>query len=179
MDLLNLHREAVSGDLAAEQQLFAFLAARFGVFAQQRIWARDDAQDVVQDALATIAVKYKTVEIETSFVAWAHQVLSNKIMDYVKAKSRRTARFAPDNDCCDTVPAHGNSDPDLRLRLLDCLKKVDTANKRHARILALHYQGYTVAEICAQLGLTQANFYSVLSRARSMLKACLDTGGIA
>ena len=87
MELSDLLHEAVSGDLTAEQKLFAFLAARFDVFAQQRIWARDDAQDVVQDALATIAAKYKTVEIETSFVAWAHQVLSNKIMDYVKVQA--------------------------------------------------------------------------------------------
>ncbi|MCP4703685.1 MAG: hypothetical protein GY865_03665, partial [candidate division Zixibacteria bacterium] len=51
-------------------------------------------------------------------------------------------------------------------------------NRRHARILNLHFLGYTTEEICSRLEITKTNMYSLLSRARSMLELCLNKGSL-
>lgn len=177
MNINELQRLARSGDYAAEEQLFSLLAARFRLFVRQRIKARGDADDVVQDTLKTVLEKYRHVDFETSFLAWAYRVLNNKVMTYLSTWSRRDHIL---NDLSDlrsqSLPAA--PDHNLERRLLDCLQKLHRVNHRHARILNLHHQGYSVGEICARIGLTQTNFYTLLSRARTMLETCLEKGSI-
>jgi RNA polymerase sigma factor (sigma-70 family) len=173
--LNELRKCACGGDAAAEERLFQHLTARFQLFAQRKIGNVDEVNEIVQDALMTVLGKYRTMEFETSFAGWAHGVLHKKILGYYRAKTSRDRKVAPLDDRQDS-PASYDLDPILESRLLECLKKVAAANRRHARILNLHYLGYSVDEICRKLGLTRANFYSVLSRARSMLADCLEKG---
>ncbi len=70
------------------------------------------------------------------------------------------------------------ADESLERQLLDCLKKLYAVNHRHARILNLHYLGFTVAEICQRLEVTRNNLYSLLFRARTKLADCLETGEV-
>jgi DNA-directed RNA polymerase specialized sigma24 family protein len=69
-------------------------------------------------------------------------------------------------------------DPRFERQLLECLRKVGRHNNNFARALNLNYQGYSTEEICDRLKLTKVNFYSILSRARSMLDLCLKKGGL-
>jgi RNA polymerase sigma-70 factor (ECF subfamily) len=126
----------------------------------------------------TIAKKYREMEFTTSFAAWAYKVLNHKILDYFKAKRVRVEAQARmvDEKKPDVM---SQPDPALKRQLLMCLKEVSGANSRHARILNLHYQGYTTDEICRKLDLKPGNFYVVLSRARSMLELCLEKGDAA
>jgi len=177
MNLNNLYQKARSGDKSAEDNLFQNLSARFRLVARHRIWNKDDAEEVVQDSLATVIQKYKGVEIETSFAAWAQRVLDLNILEYIRKKGRTARRFEPMPDEESSITA-GNPNPTLKLKLLDCLKKVSQANRRHARILVFIYQGFGVEEVCDKLKLTVNNYYSVLSRARSMLEVCLEKGEV-
>jgi RNA polymerase sigma factor (sigma-70 family) len=146
---------------------------------RQRIGEKQDAEEVVQNALLTIVQEYKGVEFKTSFAAWAYKVLDNRILAHYQASKRQAARSERLNETVDASELAGaNPLPELRHRLLSCLNKIMRANRRYARILNLHYQGYTTGEICGKMELTPNNFYSVLSRARSQLGFCLDTGRI-
>jgi RNA polymerase sigma-70 factor (ECF subfamily) len=178
VNINELHERARHGTRSAEEALFEGLTVSFRLFAQHRIGNREDAEEVVQEALVTISTKYRQVAIETSFAAWAYRILVNKILDHLKGKKARgqaMARFSESRREQRSV----TSDPTFKRRLLDCLKKVNEANRRHARILNLHYQGYSTQEICERLGITQNHFYVTLSRARSMLQACLDRGEVS
>jgi len=177
MNLNDLHQKACSGDKNAEDYLFQNLSARFRLVARHRIWNKDDAEEVVQDSLATVTQKYKSVEIETSFAAWAQRVLDLNILEYIRKKGHLAKRFEPLPDDETSLTA-GDPNPSLKIKLLDCLKKVSHANLRHARILVFIYQGYGVEEVCEKLKLTVNNYYSVLSRARSMLELCLEKGEV-
>jgi DNA-directed RNA polymerase specialized sigma24 family protein len=64
------------------------------------------------------------------------------------------------------------------MRLLACLKKICLANRRYARIINLHQLGYSRVDICGRLEMTLEQSYVVMSRARAMLKECLDKGEI-
>jgi RNA polymerase sigma factor (sigma-70 family) len=172
-----LLRNAKEGQKEAENELFAFLSVRFRIFANQRIWDGEDRKEVVQTALTKVFTEYKAVEFSRSFGAWAYKVLDNQILSYIQARRRQLARI-------DRMPEDGSvpgsilveSDPDVKRRLLGCLKEIGKRNVAYIRMLNYHYQGYSTDEICRTLTITKSNFYTILSRARSLLQACLDRG---
>lgn len=172
-----LHKKASEGDSASEQELFRYLSDRFRLLVQLKIRNTADSEDIVQNTLLTIANKYKDIDFRTSFAGWAYKVLENKIGDYFKVQCRRESNLGGESEQLGTT-----SSPELesitKRQMLACLKKVGQANERFARILNLHYQGYTTGEVCQKMDLKRGYYYVVLSRARSMLSACLETGDI-
>jgi RNA polymerase sigma factor (sigma-70 family) len=179
-EINSLFEQARLGDPAKESLLFKALTARFRLFTRQRIWNQVDADEVVQEALTAISREYKGQTFTVSFSAWAYKVLDYRILDYMQRQKRRSGKI--DQLPADESVAAVHLDDqyfDLKRRLLACLEKVGTANVRYARILNLHYHGYTTEEICGRLELTATNFYTVLSRARSLLAMCLQQGDIS
>jgi RNA polymerase sigma factor (sigma-70 family) len=177
-DINQLYEAARDGNETAKRELFETLTDSFRLFAHHKVWNSEEAEDLVQEALAVVAAEYKSVAIQASFAAWAHKVMDNRLLGYIQKQRREKGRVAPD-DSSGYLAASWTPNPSLRMRLLECLKKVGEANRRYARILNLHLIGFSRAEVCERLSLTRAQSYVVMSRARSMLKECLDTGGIA
>jgi RNA polymerase sigma-70 factor (ECF subfamily) len=177
MHLNSLYEKARADNKSAEDELFEHLLVSFRLFLQLRIMNRQDSEEIVQDALMTISSKYREIEFEKSFAAWAYRVLKNKLLDYYKAKRVHGSNQNHWSDPEDSR-ALPEPDPTLRLKLLSCLKKINRFNGNHARILNLHYQGYSTTEISGKLGFSVTNFYVALSRARLMLEKCLETGEI-
>lgn len=173
-----IYQLAVGGDNKAETELFKALTERFRLFAHLKVWNREEAEDLVQEALAVVAAEYSAVKIETSFAAWAHKIMENRILGYIQKRKREEGRVIS-GETNEYLSASRTPDPSLRLKLLDCLKKVCLANPRYARIINLHHFGLSRLEICERLEMTLDQSYVVMSRARSMLKECLDTGNIA
>lgn len=178
MDINTLFKQACDNDKASEKELFRLLYARFGLFARQRIWSGQDSKEVAHVTVTAIWENYKTVRPEVSFAAWAQGVFENKIADYFRTRKRQQETFLRISDV-EEPAAPWEIDPAARRKVLECLKKVNAVSPRHARILVLRYQGYDFDEICRRLKLTRNNAYSVLSRARSMLEACMEKGEIA
>jgi RNA polymerase sigma factor (sigma-70 family) len=177
LNINELQKSAFAGNLEAEKQLFQELSARFRYFVKRSIWNEEDGEEAVQDALTVVFSKYKEIVYETSFVAWAHKVLQNVVMNHNSRRARRKS----DTDSFDESDQSEfgcNSDPLFEAALLECLQKVGKRSLQFARALNLSYQGYGVAEICSKLELTRSNFYSVLSRARTLLALCLQKGGL-
>ena len=176
LDINDLYHQLLSGNGMIKEQLFSALAGRFRLITRQRIRNRDDAAEVVQKALMTVAEKYKEIEIKTSFAAWANQVLNNKILDHYRAQGRSVDRLVPLDESGQKLSNPG-SDPDMIRRLIDCLREVRQKNTGFGRALVLHYQGFTVTEMCEKVGVERDRFYKVLSAARKLLRMCLDSEG--
>ena len=111
------------------------------------------------------------------FPAWAHTILKNEIVDYYRSVQVRQRREVGE-DAGDLANASETTNPDLKMRLKDCLKKVNAVFPRHARVINLKYQGYGTKEICLRMGITPNNLHVILSRARTLLKNCLESGEI-
>jgi len=173
LNINDLHLRVCGGE--PEEELFRILSERFGQFALRRIWNPDDARDVVQNALMVIAREYRQMDFKISFSAWAYKVLETRILDYYKTRDRQASRLVRLSSCHDqfapTMPIG-----DLKSRLIACLRKLHKVNRRYATVINLHYQGYRTQEICRILDLTPNGLYIALSRARSMLKKCLESG---
>ena len=177
MNINDLYIEACSGDQAAEGELFKTLSARFRLFARQRIRDRLDCEEVAQEALKTIFEEYRKITFTASFAAWAYKVLDNRILASRQRSQRLSRRESYSMD--DYDPPGGGADsvnPILKRKLQECLHEVARSNTRYARALNLHYQGYGTDEICLRIKVKQNTFYSILSRARSLLEACLNKG---
>lgn len=173
MNINTLHKLAVEGDKSAERNLFAVLTESFGLFLQQRVENDSDAEEIVQDAVTTIAQHYLTLEVQKSFAAWAYRVLENKLLYYYRTRANRRKRSAPWTETHEETAAP-TPDPDFKRRLLDCLRQIASANLRRARVLNLHYQGFDAEGISRRMNMTRNGMYVLLSRARTLLRECLD-----
>jgi RNA polymerase sigma factor (sigma-70 family) len=178
LNINDLHKLARDGDESAESRLFTVLTERFEQFTHRRIWDEESVKDIVQDALMAIVKEYKLIRFEKSFSAWAYKVLDNRILSYIKKKRQLEGRLVSLPDADNPYERSFTPDPELRLRLLDCLEKVHRANRRHAEILDLHRRGFKTEEIGRRLNLSANGVYITLHRARKMLEICLDTGEI-
>jgi RNA polymerase sigma factor (sigma-70 family) len=171
-----LARKAVSGDPAAERELFEQLLERFRYLAKRRV-GEEDCEDLAQEACTTVFEKYRHEEFTVGFLAWAHGVLRMKIGNYLQKKRRTGEREAELDEDVD-APSH-EVDATLKRHLLDCLRELIQAGGYYARILNLAHQGYQTAEICRRVGITANNYYVTLSRGRSMLRDCLQGKGVS
>lgn len=173
MHINELHLSAVRGDKRAERNLFEHLTVRFRLIVQHRIGSRADSEEIVQEALKTIAEKYRDLEIHTSFAAWCHRIVEYKTGDYIRKRSREAGRDRPLFDEGESGSGQAPS-PEMVRRLTNCLRELCRANRRYGRVLNLHYQGYGTAEICEKIDVSTTNLYALLSRARSLLARCLE-----
>lgn len=175
----HLLARAREGDKSAEKQLLEYLFVRFRLFAKHRVREDEEAEDIAQEACITVSEKYKTETFTEGFQAWAYGVLKMKIGNHLQSAAAKRDRIISQS----AINGAGgmsslSSDPDLRRRLFDCLRKILRVNRRYARVLNLVYQGYKTDEICQKLKLSRNNFYVILNRGRSMLRTCLKTGEV-
>jgi RNA polymerase sigma factor (sigma-70 family) len=171
----DLVARARSGDMKAEEELFRVLRARFFAFAKRKVGDPEAAKDIAQDACVTVLQKYKTTTFTTSFAAWAHGVLKNKIGNYWQGGPPGGIKDGVDmtDGVTPTQP-----DGELRRKLIWCFRFLMKKNRRYARALNLVYQGYRTDEICRRLGVNAGNLYAILCRARASLKKCIEKGGV-
>jgi RNA polymerase sigma factor (sigma-70 family) len=176
-DLNTLFDRAKSGDSGAESELFSYLLERFRYLAALRIWDPMDVEEVIQGAMLIICREYKTLEVTSSFAAWVHKVLDNRIHTYTRSVRGYKRRIDSDTDVVEAAPAT-TEDLDLRRRLIDCLRTICTANRQFARVLNFHSQGYQTEEVCERMRLPKNSYYSLLRRGRMMLSKCLESGKV-
>jgi RNA polymerase sigma factor (sigma-70 family) len=177
MDVNQLYRDVKSGVEEAEGRLFNHLAVSFRSFIRLKDVGEDDAEDIVQAALLRIFERYRRVEIRSSFAGWTHEVFRTTIIDHFRKQKKRretAARLASDQDMTRVTTPN----PRLRAELTQCLRAIHKKNQSYARILNLHYQGYSTDEICCKERITSNHLYVILSRARAALRACLRRKGV-
>jgi len=177
MNINDLYNKALEKNKTAQSKLFQTLYASFRLILQYKGVNGQDAEDIVQEAMIVIGEKVKSEEKLECFPAWSHTVLKNKWLDYIK--SRKYQKNKTPAELKDIYPAESSHvDIALMEQLIDCFRRVSMKNRRQARILNLHFQGYSTKEICSRIELTRTNMYSLLSRARSMLELCLEKGNL-
>jgi RNA polymerase sigma factor (sigma-70 family) len=172
--LLNAARQ---GDAASEARLFTYLTERFRALTALRIWDPEEVGEVVQGAMLIICQEYKTLEISSSFAAWAYKVLENRIRTHTRSGRNYRSRVV-NNDIAVEGAATVAEDLELRKRLTDCLRLICQANRQFARVLNLHGQGYATEEVCQRMQLLKNSYYTLLRRGRAMLAKCLETGSV-
>jgi len=171
----SLFEKIKNGQVDLESQLFTALSERFRYFLQYKVTTEEDRMDVIQESLKAIASKYLTVKLEVKFSSWAYGVLEKSLLHYYRSRANQQKKQASIEDSYSSGRSM-SVDLDLKLRLERCFEKLCHSNRRYARILNLHYNGYEIEEIIRKMALTKNNAYIILSRGRGLLKNCLKTG---
>ncbi len=172
-----LIESALTGDTDAESALYEHLFVRFTFIAKRTVG--EDAEDLAQEACITVLEKYKKAVFHKSPAAWAHQVLKNKIGNYLqRPKVKQNQTDSLDAEESREVAGSGSVDPVLERDLVACLRKMTQKNAHYSRVMNLRFQGFTTDEICRRVGIKAKNMYVILNRGRQMMDHCLKTGRI-
>ena len=161
-------------------------------FATLQLRNAAQAEDVVQDALVAVLEKPERFAGQSSLRTYVTGIMKYKIIDVLRAAGRMRqidthddqseadavdALFAADGH---TLQAPRNwGDPDATFQQQDffrvmqiCLDKLPAQT---ARVFMMReWLEFDTDEICKELGLTSANAWVILYRARVRLRECLD-----
>lgn len=150
------------------------------------------AEDVVQDALIAVLEKPERFAGQSSLRTYVTGILKHKIVDVLRAARRECrietdddqsdadvidALFKPDGHTLDMPRQWG--DPDATLEQKDFFRIMEICLERlpakTARIFMMReWLELETDEICKELGITSANAWVMLYRARLQLRECLD-----
>lgn len=164
----DLHQLALSGQPGSEENLFSSLSDMFHLFVRHRVADASDREEIVQSALLKVFNGYRDRTEIRSFAAWAHQVLRNQLIDFYR-QAAAVERKQESIDARWGNRTSSQSDPTLVGRLRAALSALTRVNPRHARVLALHYQGYTIEEISERMDVGAGYCRVMLSRARAFI----------
>ena len=165
---------ATSRSPTPEQRFAALVTPHFDALyriALRLTRQRPDAEDLVQDVCVRAFGRLAELEHAAEPRAWLVQVQYRLFVD--GARRRKRAPFAPlpDDDSFDQesgAPSpEQTTDAELEhVRLAACWKRLDADQRA---LLALHAEGYTLAELESACGLSKNALSARLHRARARL----------
>jgi RNA polymerase sigma factor (sigma-70 family) len=157
--------------------------ARFLAFLERRVGSRDEAEDLLQDALVKCLERAPFLPDSASAVAWFYRVLRNALTDHYRRQSTRGR--AVDRLAQETETASG-LDPELEAVVCACvLSLVDTLKPEYGAVIRrVDLDGTSVRGYAEEAGITPSNAGVRLHRAREALRrqlirccgACLEHG---
>lgn len=129
--------------------------------------------DVFQETFVTVSRKAGDFELGTNFLGWVCSIARYKVKEALRAQS---GRMQPLTD--EVIEALCASEPpvepdETRLKVLQtCLRELPSHTQR---AFELRYQhAHRPPEVARLLGWSTASVYVVLSRARAMLRECVE-----
>ena len=146
----------------------AFVAERAGpMLGLARVLVRhqQQAEDLVQDVLATVLVKWGRVSAADDPAAYANRMLVNAAASWRRRPSRRESVAVLDDDRPST---DASASVDARLALLSALR---TLSARQRAVLALRYlEDWPDDDIADAVGLSTSGVRSCAQRALAALR---------
>lgn len=115
---------------------------------------QDDVEDIVQETLLAVHTKRHLYCVDQPLTAWLYAVARYKMVDFLRAHSRREALNEPLDDYMDIFESTDATASDARRdirKLLDSLPE-----KQRVPITFMRLQGMSVAETAALTGLSEA-----------------------
>ena len=187
---------AIGGDAAAFDDLIARYRRELHVHCYRMVGSFDDAEDLVQDAVARAWAGRRGFDGSTNFRAWLYRIATNVCLDFLRA-ARRRAVVIDDRpvDAAEPSPPSLATMPwvqpypdhlldeaavareTIELTYLAALQVL--APRPRAMVVLRYVLGWPAADTAAALGLSVPATNSALQRARSLLRAHLPPDRLA
>lgn len=152
------------------------------------------AEDAVQEALIGALTGAKRFAGRAALKTWVFAILKNKVIDVLRHKQRMVdasslLKEGEDQSMDDLFDARGHWLADSRPQGWSnpdgCLHQqqfwmvfeacIDGVPPQQARVFMMReFMEFETGEICEQVGVSQANVFVLLHRARMRLRECLD-----
>lgn len=164
------------------QKLFVANVSAIRGFILTLLSDRDEADDILHEVYLVVMKKSDDFKLGTKFLSWVFTISRFTIMDQVKRRSTR--RMVPLGQDVIELLAEAAPDQAYSTEYIKALHQcVDALSPAAKRVIKLRYnEGMKPARIAEDLDLSPATVYVSLSKARSLLKNCvnkrLKLGGI-
>lgn len=167
-------------------------------FALGRVSDEDCAEELVQETLLSALDGLATFRGQASERSWLFVILKRKIIDHYRRQARQpqvslnnpTSEGVTEADFFSPADGHWhetqypsswqNADSALEQQELGQILKVcqQRLPPQHAAVFALRFvEEMPAEEICEELGLTAANYWVIVHRAKLQLRRCLEKHG--
>lgn len=147
---------------------------------------KNEAEDLVQEVFITAFESYEKIRNTTHPKAWLISVLNNKVAELYRKKYKsigdfRLDHFFEENGCWKDLSVLNNwttntdelsNELELNLTLENCLDKIPLKWKIPVKLYYLEEKKTDI--ICEEIGVTSANLWKILQRARLHLRECLE-----
>ncbi len=129
--------------------------------------------DVFQETFMTVSRKSADFKIGTNFLAWVCSIARYKVKEALRLQSGRMQALTDEviEALCAAAPPAEAEDDQLKA-LTKCLHELPIHAKRAVELRYQH--AHKPPEIARLLGWSTASAYVVLSRARTMLRECVE-----
>lgn len=143
-------------------------------WAERRLGSRADAEEAVDEAFEQLARDWERVLTSENPSAYAWQVLKHRVIDYARARKRRTSLV--DAVAFETAVVKNSSTPIEELEgSIGLFQAISALSPRQQDVVVLlHCEDYTTAEAAAQLGITEAGVRSIDRYAKRRLRELLN-----
>ncbi len=138
---------------------------------------REDAEDAAQDAMLRAYVHRDSFRAESQYTTWLYTIASTTALMYLRKRRGILARGRVGDDACATMHAPG-LDPEKRtIAKADAARAVRCIDEMHAtrgQIVRMSVaEGYSAAEIGAELGISVMTVKNHVHRGRVAVRAAL------
>lgn len=137
-DLDALIARARRGDRGALNRLLTDARPRLLSVAMRVVRDRDEAEDVVQEALMKACRSLKSFEGRSSFSTWLHRITVNAALDRLRRGSSRRERLAKDDDDDRQNPSIDMVDEQTPERLVSRRQTGEVVRGALARLQPIH-----------------------------------------
>lgn len=161
---------AQGGDAIAYRQFLTALGAHLRALFRRRLaQLPDEVEDLVQETLLAVHHARHTYREGQPLTAWVHAIARYKLVDFLRARSRRAAVQVPLDDDADLFAAADDNATETR-RDLDQMLQTLPERQRRALVM-VKLAGASVAETARATGLSEASVKVGVHRALKALSA--------
>ena len=170
-----LSRLCSAGNREAQGELYALYASRLYALCYRYVADRDEAQDLMHDAMIKAMDSFKSFSYagDGSLYAWLRRLTVNVVIDRLRQMSR--LRLVPldsalepgnqeaDDDAADNIP------PQVLLDMVAALPSV-----RRTVFNMYCIDGFSHKDIAQAIGITEKGSASILAKARTQLRSAIN-----
>ena len=168
MDERQLIARVLSGDSAAERELYEAHVDRVYRLAYRMTGDDSLAQDCTQDAFVRVFDRLGEFRGDAALGTWIHSVACSVVLNALRKVRRIRGRELPEEEALNVGHQPRAAEPDLRRRLHEAIDRLP--DKLRMVFLMHDVEGYTHEEIGDTLGVPTGTSKAQLSRARARLR---------
>lgn len=166
------------GDRKAQRELYERFASKMLVLCKRYMGSQESAEDVLQDGFVAVFTKLDQYSGAGSFEGWVRKVMVNTALCELRKNDVMTD--AHDIDSTYEAIQVGITDVLENLAQKDLLKLVMSMPEGYRAVFNLSvFEGMPHSQIAKELGITEANSRSQLSRGKAWLQERIKKMGLS
>lgn len=161
----------------AQAELYAMYSAKMLAVCYRYAAAKQDAEDILQEAFIKVFTQIHTFESKGSLEGWIRRIIVNTCINYLK-KNKKINEWV-ELDLASSVEVKEASITSLiqNQQVIDCIKMLPTGYRTVLNLYAI--EGFSHKEIAAMLDIEEGTSRSQYSKAKHLLENILIQHGIA